>query len=57
MQPPQATQFQAHLLAGSWAAALALLPQLAPDAESLGACQFLVLQQKYIEALEAKDFG
>lgn len=57
MQPPQATQFQSHLLAGDWAAALALLPGLAPDEESLTACQFLVLQQKYIEALETKDFG
>jgi WD repeat-containing protein 26 len=57
MQPPQATQFQRHLLAGDWAAALALLPGLAPDGEALAACRFLVLQQKYIEALEARDFG
>ncbi|KAI8470579.1 MAG: WD40 repeat-like protein [Monoraphidium minutum] len=57
MQPPQATRLQQHLLAGDWAAALAVLPQLAPDAECLAGCRFLVLQQKYLEALEAKDFG
>jgi hypothetical protein len=57
MQPPHATQFQRHLLAGDWAAALALLPQLAPDAEALAACRFLVLQQKYLEAVEARDFA
>lgn len=56
MQPPHATQFQAHLLAGDWAAALGLLPGLAPDAAAAGACRFLILQQKYLEALEARDF-
>jgi len=56
MQPPHATQFQRHLLSGDWSSALDLLPQLAPDAPSLAACRFLVLQQKYLEALEAREF-
>ena len=62
MQPPHATKFQQHLLSGDWASALALLPALAPGdgaaaAERRAACAFLILQQKYLEALEARDFG
>jgi hypothetical protein len=56
MQPLRATELQRRLLAGEWGPALELLPGLAPDADSLAACRFLVLQQKYLEALEACDF-
>jgi len=33
MQPEHVARFRAHVLEGRWGAALALLPQLAPDAQ------------------------
>ena len=33
MQPEHVARFRSHVLEGRWGAALALLPQLAPDPE------------------------
>jgi hypothetical protein len=55
MQPERADDFQAKVLGGHWAAALELLPQLVHNPESLRSARFLILKQKYIEALEAHD--
>ncbi|GAX81284.1 hypothetical protein CEUSTIGMA_g8716.t1 [Chlamydomonas eustigma] len=55
MQPPQVSLFQAHVMEGRWEEALKLLPQLASRPEVLRDAKFLVLQQKYVEALEAGD--
>ncbi|KAG1666697.1 hypothetical protein FOA52_013609 [Chlamydomonas sp. UWO 241] len=56
MQPPHVTRFQECVLQGRWGDALQLLPQLAGGGGDLRReATFLVLQQKYIEALEAGD--
>jgi hypothetical protein len=55
MQPELANIFQGKVLSGEWGAALELLPQLISNPESLRAARFLILKQKYIEALEAQD--
>lgn len=55
MQPELANIFQGKVLSGEWGAAMELLPQLISNPESLRAARFLILKQKYIEALEAQD--
>ncbi|PNW80208.1 hypothetical protein CHLRE_08g382515v5 [Chlamydomonas reinhardtii] len=55
MQPPAASRFQAAVLGGRWEEAAALLPGLTPAAEVVREARFLILQQKYLEALEAQD--
>ncbi len=55
MQPELANTFQDKVLSGDWGAAMELLPQLISNPDTLRAARFLVLKQKYIEALEAQD--
>lgn len=55
MQPESATAFQSKVLSGDWDGALALLPQLTSRDDVLRNSRFLVLQQKYLEALERQD--
>ncbi|KAG2424366.1 hypothetical protein HXX76_014575 [Chlamydomonas incerta] len=57
MQPPHASRFQAAVLGGRWEEAAALLPSLTPHAEVVREARFLILQQKYLEALEAQDLA
>lgn len=56
MQPPHATDFQCKILSGDWDGALRVLPLLSANEEVLKNAKFLVLQQKYLEALEAQNY-
>ncbi|EIE21969.1 WD40 repeat-like protein [Coccomyxa subellipsoidea C-169] len=53
MQPVTVTQFQDHIFNGRWDAALALLPRLTYDPTVALQARFLIIQQKYVEAVEA----
>ncbi|KAK9832688.1 hypothetical protein WJX81_000101 [Elliptochloris bilobata] len=55
MQPEHVARFRSHVMEGRWGAALALLPQLAPDPELELQARFLILQHKYLEAIESGD--
>ena len=57
MQPELANEFQGKVLGGDWGGALALLPRLISSPDVLRAARFLLLKQKYIEALEAQDLA
>jgi hypothetical protein len=57
MQPQHATDFQNSILSGDWEGALALLPRLTQQEELLRNARFMILQQKYLEALESGDFS
>lgn len=57
MQPAHVTRFQAHVCCGDWPAAWSLLPSLAPEgSDTLAELRFLLLQQQFMEALEAADY-
>lgn len=56
MQPSHATAFQTAVLEGNWNGALALLPQLSSHDDTTKGATFLILQQKYMEALEVLDY-
>jgi hypothetical protein len=55
MQPDHGTAFQQHILSGEFTAALALLPLLTSSEEVLRQTRFSVLEQQYLESLEADD--
>ncbi|CAK0785253.1 hypothetical protein CVIRNUC_008459 [Coccomyxa viridis] len=55
MQPDTVTQFQEDIFGGRWDAALQLLPKLTFDSDIALQAQFMILQQKYAEAVEAND--
>ena len=57
MQPRPATLFRDAVLGGDFAAALHLLPQLGPSPASVERAAFLLLRQKYVEAVQRGDAG
>lgn len=57
MQPSEATEFQQRVAQGDWSAALQLLPRLTNNEQVRVSAMFLILQQKYLEALEKQDFN
>lgn len=57
MQPPQASELQRCVLSGDWLGALSALSALTSDPDVLRGGRFLILQQQYLEALEAQDYS
>jgi WD40 repeat protein len=55
MQPRAATAFRDAVAGGDFAAALALLPALGPAGAGAARARFLLLRQKYVEAVAAGD--
>ncbi|KAK9828799.1 hypothetical protein WJX72_002132 [[Myrmecia] bisecta] len=57
MQPDSVTHFQHHVMQGRWDTALSLLADLTDDRSVLRQARFLILQQKYLEAIQAGDLS
>lgn len=55
LQPPTATAFREAILSGNYEAALNLLPHLGSNLSSMHRAKFLILRQKYCEAIAAGD--
>ncbi|MEW5311837.1 MAG: hypothetical protein WDW38_003522 [Sanguina aurantia] len=55
MQVPAASKFQERVMAGDWAGAVELLPALTQRDDVSQEVRLLLLQQKYVEALEAGE--
>ncbi|CAM6099990.1 unnamed protein product [Calypogeia fissa] len=56
LQSPVVTQFRNEILSGNWDESVATLKKVGPlDTETIKAASFLILQQKFLELLDATD--